>query len=143
MTKFLPLLLLTPALLAAQAPPRPGLRRPMPEENLYVPAKETTLRGFVRDVKITPLGLGARAYSITVEDAKKAVTLVHVGPERFVQAKGFTFAMGDEVTILGAPAEWAEETFLLARSITKEGKTLALRDERGEPLWPRGGRRRR
>jgi hypothetical protein len=40
-----------------------------------------------------------------------------------------------ELTIVGTRVKFENAPWMLAREITKDGKPLALRDEKGTPLW--------
>jgi hypothetical protein len=66
----------------------------------------------------------------------KGVVRVQVGPALFIGENNFWFQCDDEVEIVGAMVARAGSAALWTRSIAKnDGKVLALRDERGAPLW--------
>jgi hypothetical protein len=65
---------------------------------------------------------------------------VHVGPSSYIAGQQFSFAKGDQIEVLGSRVTLGGKPVLLARTITKDGKTLVLRDEQGFPQWS-GGRR--
>ena len=66
---------------------------------------------------------------------------VRLGPKAWLDSHGYTFAKGDELTIIGAKstthdmATMTNTTVLVARQITKHGETMVLRDENGRPMW--------
>jgi hypothetical protein len=61
---------------------------------------------------------------------------VYVGPVMFVARNNFSYMARDQVTIIGSKVQFEAEPWLLAREITRAGKTLKLRDETGLPVWP-------
>lgn len=65
---------------------------------------------------------------------------VHLGPSSFMQQSQFSFTNGDEIEVLGSKITMAGRETILAREITKQGKTLVLRDARGVPMWSRARR---
>jgi hypothetical protein len=64
---------------------------------------------------------------------------VHVGPSAYIARQQFTFAKGDPVEVVGSKVSMAGKDMLLAREITKDGKTLVVRNAQGVPKWA-GGR---
>jgi hypothetical protein len=61
---------------------------------------------------------------------------VMAGPEEVAQRQGFSFAIGDSLTILGVPVTGPEGQMFLARQITRDGTTLTLLDAQGRPAGP-------
>ena len=61
-----------------------------------------------------------------------------LGPSNFIADKGFSFAKGDEVEVTGSKVTVGGGESLIAREITKGGKTLVLGDKTGKPEWSRG-----
>ncbi|HVY94413.1 MAG TPA: hypothetical protein VHA14_16745, partial [Bryobacteraceae bacterium] len=51
---------------------------------------------------------------------------------------GFKFAKGDSVEITGSKVTMNGEEWIIAREVTKDGKTLTLRDKDGNPKWSGG-----
>ncbi len=80
-------------------------------------------------------GFGPRGMkALTVESGGKTLTIM-LGPEFYLTDEKLTLKEGDEVTVEAAPAGSRTKTFFVAKSITAKGKTLALRDDAGLPLW--------
>ncbi|HVZ20357.1 MAG TPA: hypothetical protein VG871_04805 [Vicinamibacterales bacterium] len=106
----------------------------------YDAATEATVHGMVSDVQHVPsTGRGGGGLHLLVTTDGDTLD-VHVGPESFASSKGFTFAKGDHVMVVGSKVTQDGKPALIAREITKDGKVLTLRDARGFPLW--SGRRR-
>ncbi len=126
------LTLLLGTITAAQ-PPMGGRMR------MYDPAKETTISG-----KIDSVTQGARGHMmgthlmVTTADGVKEVAL---GPSSFIADKGFTFSSGESVQVTGSSVTMGGSTFLVAREVVKDGKTLTLRDKTGRPQWSGTGMR--
>ncbi len=82
-----------------------------------------------------PYGMKA----LTVETEGKALTVM-LGPEFYLTDEKLSLKEGDEVTVVASPAGYRTKTFFVAKSVTAKGKTLALRDEAGFPIWRGQGR---
>ena len=66
---------------------------------------------------------------------------VHLGPSSYIAQQKFTFAKGDTIEVVGSKVMIADKEALLAREITKDRKTLVLRNAQGVPQWSRGQHR--
>ena len=58
---------------------------------------------------------------------------VHVGPSDYIAGKGFAFAKGDAIEVVGSKVVMQNKDTLLAREIVRDGKTLELRSAQGVP----------
>lgn len=126
-------LLLVALPLAAQPAPRRG---PMP---MYDLDAEITLRGTVESLEEVEAPNGGKGIhlKLSVEGRSRDI---HVGPAAFLQQEGFAFTVGDELEVTAAPCPMDDEgEALMPRRIVHGDETLVLRDERGVPLWSRGG----
>ena len=125
----LALLVALPAL--AQGPGRHGRARH------YNPATEARETGTVEDVRDAT---GYRGWSGThlILKTDKEDLDVHLGPKAYLTESGFAFAKGDQIEVLGSRMKVGATDALLAREVTKDGKTLVLRDANGIPKWSRG-----
>jgi hypothetical protein len=112
---------------------RPGMRN-------YDPKTETTVKGTVQEVQEQTGRHGWKGTHVVVKTDSGTLS-VHIGPSSYISSKQFSFAEGDQVEILGSKVTIGGTETLLAREITKDGKTLVLRDAQGIPQWA-GGRRR-
>lgn len=105
----------------------------------YNPSTETTVRGSVTAVNNVTGTRGWNGVHLTLQVAGEKYD-VHLGPAAYVESKGFKFAEGDQVEVVGSKVEMNGAPALIAREVTKDGKVLSLRDKQGFPLWS-GGRR--
>ena len=105
----------------------------------YNPATETTLTGTVENVLQTA---GSRGWNGTHLSFKtdQGVYDVHVGPSSFLSAQQFPIAKGEKLEITGSKVQMNGKDVLIARTITKDGKTLELRDAQGIPKWSNASR---
>ncbi len=99
-----------------------------------------TLSGAITSVDKIARGNGMQGVRITVKTAKETL-VVHLGPERHIVARGFSFKTGDNVTVNGSRVQFEGSPILIATDLTLRGKKLVLRDKDGYPRWA-GGRRR-
>jgi hypothetical protein len=102
----------------------------------YNPATEVTVKGAVEEVTQTTGRRGWAGIHLTLK-ADEGAYDVHVGPASYISAQQFAFAKGDSVEVIGSKTNVGGTEVLIARQITKDGKTLTLRDERGFPKWSR------
>ena len=119
------------ALVLAQ-PPGGGMKKNtrMPR---YDASTEITLTGTVQDVLHPQMGQMKGTHLLLKTETE--MIEIHVGPSNFVSSKGFTFAKGDSIQVLGSKVTIDGKEALIAREVTKDSKTLTLRDKTGRPLW--------
>lgn len=101
---------------------------------LYDPSTEKTVQGKVTKVAPVASQRGWSGIHLIVESQDQQYE-VHAGPEPYLQQKGFTFAVGDQVEIVGSEILYNGAKTLIAREIKKDGKTLMLRNQQGVPMW--------
>lgn len=109
-----------------QQTPRPRRR------TRYDPATEATFHGTaeeVQDVRGTPGGIHVQLKT------ESGTFDVHVGPAFYLRRKEFEILKGDVLDVTGSKLKIDDKDAILARTITKDGKTLELRDKSGLPLW--------
>jgi len=107
---------------------------------MYNPATETTITGTVDEIKNIPSqGRGGGGLHLVLSAPSGAID-VRVGPASFVSSKGFTFAKGDALTVVGSKVTMTGQEVLIAREIKKGEQVLTLRDAKGYPLWSGRGR---
>jgi len=99
----------------------------------YEVSTEATITGTVEDV-LQPQRGRMMGTHLVVKTSAETIE-VHVGPSNFVSGKGFTFAKGDSVQVVGSKVTIEGKEALIAREVTRDGKTLTLRDKTGRPLW--------
>lgn len=123
-------LCLTLPITAQQPPPGGGQR---PSQMSYDTSREVTLQGTVSSVKTRAAGPG-KMVSLTLQTTSKGVEIM-VAPDFILKAKNFTFATGDEITVICAPMGKG----YMARQITRGSETLSLLDGNGRPTDGPGG----
>lgn len=76
--------------------------------------------------------------SFVNRDGNYEYITVHLGPSSFMDSQSVKLAEKDEITVEGSltPGLRGNKN-LLAAEITKDGKTIKLRDENGVSLWPK------
>jgi hypothetical protein len=102
----------------------------------YNPAVETTVAGTIRYVQSAEGADGTVGVHLVLTTPGGPVR-IHLAPAMFIGMNDFFFLMDDRVEIAGATVTRAGETAIWARTITKGGRTLTLRDADGTPRWPR------
>jgi hypothetical protein len=102
----------------------------------YNPATEVTVKGAVEEVTQTTGRRGWAGIHLTLKTDEGAYD-VHVGPASYISAQQFAFAKGESVEVIGSKTAVGGKEVLIARQITRDGKTLTLRDEQGFPKWSR------
>ncbi len=105
----------------------------------YDPKTEVTVKGTIEDVQEQSGKQGGTGTHLVLKTDSATVT-VHVGPSAYIAKKQFSFAKGDQIAVLGSKVIIAGKETLLAREITKDGKTLVLRNPQGVPEWAGGPR---
>ncbi|MGB7602685.1 MAG: hypothetical protein WBM24_20450 [Candidatus Sulfotelmatobacter sp.] len=127
------LMLMTASLLAQGSSAGKGTRN-------YDPKTEVRVKGTIESVQQQTGKTGWSGTHIILKTDAATVD-VHVGPSSYIAKNQFTFAKGDTIEVVGSKVTITGQETLLAREITKDGKTLVLRNPQGIPEWS-GGRRR-
>lgn len=129
--KWLRALLLLLAL-AAAAGAQEAVKSPFD----YNPATVETHRGLV--ISVTPVAPGPIPQMVTVQLAAERETLtIWLAPSWFLEAQRFKVTALDRLEVTGSRLVVDGRPLLLAATVTKNGRTLRLRDEQGNPLWSR------
>ncbi|MBZ5651639.1 MAG: hypothetical protein LAO18_14275 [Acidobacteriia bacterium] len=126
------LTLMTMPLLAQGSGPGTGMRH-------YDPKTEVTINGTIEDVQ-QQTGKGGWKGTHLILKLESASVHVHVGPSSYIEQKQFAFGKGDTIKVVGSKVTISGQEVVLAREITKDGKTVVLRNAQGVPKWS-GGRR--
>jgi hypothetical protein len=117
----------------AQGPgPAKGMRN-------YDSNAEITAKGTVEEV-LQVQGKGSWGGMHVILKAETENLEVHLGPSSYISQKQFSFAKGDQIEVLGSKVKLGTKDVLIAREVTKDGRTLVLRNSQGIPVW--SGRRR-
>lgn len=129
---FLAVIILVALITSVRAQgPRPGRGNP-----LYDPKTEATFSGTIEDIQQQPC-MGRRPGIHVMLKTQSETIEVCVGPQAFVQQKGFSFAKGDSIEVVGSRIKFGGKDVVIARQITKDKQTLTLRDAQGIPQWAR------
>jgi len=100
----------------------------------YDPAAELTISGTIQHAVSFPAADGSVGVHFDFKTATGIVN-VHVAPAMFIGQENFWFFADDRLEIVGVKALIDENSSFIARSITKDGKTLTLRRAGGAPAW--------
>lgn len=106
---------------------------------MYNPATEVKVNGTIEEVQQIQ-GRGAWSGTHLTLKTDSGTLQVHIGPSSYLSEKGFSLTKGDKVEVLGSKVTMNSKETLLAREITKDNKTLTLRNAQGIPLWSGGWR---
>ena len=104
------------------------------QSRFYDPAAEVTLHGVIQGTQNDPYRCWRYGVHVTLE-ADKETYDVRLGPTFFLSENGFSLVKGDKVSVAGSKLSYQGTTVLIAREISKDGKTLTLRDPQGFPAW--------
>ena len=118
----------------------------------YDPSTEVTVNGTVEEVQEasnhmrqggmmgqggmmdSKKGMGRMGTHLLLKTQDETLTVI-VGPSRFIADKGFSFARGDQIEVIGAKLKYQGKDEMLAREIKKGDKLLTLRNAQGVPEW--------
>ena len=107
---------------------------------MYDPKTVGTTDGEIIKVeKITPVRGMSRGVHLVLKTDKGETIAVHLGPEWYIDKQELTFKPGDKVQIRGSRITFEDKPAIIAAEVTKDGRTLQLRDSNGVPVW--AGRR--
>jgi hypothetical protein len=101
---------------------------------LFRPAYLTTVEGTVASIgRFVPLPGMTEGKELVLRTDAGRIT-VHVGPSKYIAIEEFV-ELGARISVTGAAAEIDNELVMVAATIHKGDKALALRDDHGRPLW--------
>lgn len=95
---------------------------------------ETKMKGVVEELRLPPKGSEKEVAHLLVKSGADSVD-VYLCPKSFLDDMGISFSKGDEVALTGSKVKQGEAELVLAREVVKGNDTLALRDEKGNPIW--------
>jgi hypothetical protein len=114
---------------------RPGRGRVFNPDRLYNTATVTTVQGTVKSISY-PLAKKGRSSGTHLELASASGLLdVHLGPSWYLREKGLSLIVGDKIEVTGSKVTQLGKAAIIAKSVTKEGNTLLLRNDSGIPVW--------
>ena len=111
---------------------------------MYDAQTEVTVKGQVTEVGTYPsMGPGAAQgmnYRGVILKTDQGDLKVHLGPAWYMDEQKLALKKGDTLEVTGAKTTQDQETVILAREVTLDGKKIALRDNQGFPVWRGQGR---
>jgi len=103
----------------------------------FNPQSVETVTGKVENVdRNTPLEGMPQAMEFTLKTPANETFKVYVGPASWLQGQNFDIRASDQVEVKGSKVMTEGKQCIIASEIKKDGRTLKLRDERGNPAWP-------
>jgi hypothetical protein len=127
------------------APPAAGPKAAGPHR-FYNLSTVETLAGSVASVQRGPMRKGGKGNIVRFNlKTDKGQVLVVLGPAKYVDTQPLKLAAGDQVEVKGSRITGPKgRTSVTAAEVTKGGQVMKLRDDQGNPLWPKGqGKKRR
>ena len=100
----------------------------------YDPPAEIAVSGQILHVVSFPAPDGAVGLHFDLQTPAGMLN-VHVAPALFIGQQNVSYFADDQVVIVGVKASIDGNTSFIARSITRDGKTLMLRAADGTPAW--------
>ena len=102
----------------------------------YNPQSVETVTGKVEDVnRNSPVEGMPQPMEFTLKTPANEILKVHVGPAAYLQGQNFDIRANDQVEVKGSKVMTDGKQCIIASEIKKDGRTLKLRDERGNPAW--------
>lgn len=104
------------------------------EGAVYNRGTETTLDGTIEDIRVYSRP-GAEATTHATLRTQDGAMTVLLGPLQFINERGVALQDGDRVRVTGSRVEFEGQDTLIARQIVKDGNSVLMRNEAGQPLW--------
>jgi len=101
----------------------------------YNPSTEETVRGTVTDVREFYCPISGHEGTHLMLATKNGIVEVHVAPVNFLVTQRWDFSRGDQVEVSGSRILFHGHDALIARTIVRNDRTVALRDAGGKPMW--------
>lgn len=106
------------------------------QQRMYDVNTVTTVSGEITSVETLEGrrgGMGGGIHAV-LKTGSESVS-VHLGPQSYLSQQGITVEKGDKVSIRGSKITMKDKPVIIAAEITRNGKTVKLRDDNGMPLW--------
>lgn len=97
-------------------------------------ARVQTHAGKIAEVVYLPGATPERAM-VEIRLAETDGVLVRLGPAGFLNQNGLTLREGDSITVTGYRVSSGTDDLVVATEISKDGRTVRLRDARGRSAW--------
>ena len=109
----------------------------------YNPQTVTTMKGVVESLEtLPPKSKAPGAIRSAVLKTEQGKITVYLAPDSYLQEQKISLKAGDELEVTGSKVTLGQQPSLIAKDLRVGGKSITLRDERGEPVWmeaPAGG----
>ncbi len=101
----------------------------------YNPNTEIKIEGTIQEIQnfYCPVSGGEGTHLAVATDA--GPLQVHLAPRNFLNTQNWHFKPGDRVQIVGSTMTYGGKPAIVARTISRDGVTLAVREENGKPVW--------
>jgi hypothetical protein len=100
----------------------------------YNPSTEITVHGVVDAVQNVAYRCRWGGTHVTLKTEQRTYD-VRLGPTLFLSQNNFSLAKGDTLSVTGSKLQVQGATVLVAREVSRNGKTLTLRNAQGFPAW--------
>jgi len=97
----------------------------------YDTASEVSISGMLAQ----PPSRGRNGLHLSVRESGGETVDVRAAPGSYLASRGFSLSEGDELEVTGSKMTVRGASVLVAREVTKQGRTIDLRDRAGKPLW--------
>ncbi len=98
--------------------------------------KAVTVKGTVKIIEIDPAKNPRLAMGLEFQLTGDATSNVIAGPKKYIETKlELKLTDGVVAEVAGWEQKTAKSAFILAKTITVDGKVYILRDEKGMPVW--------
>jgi len=109
-----------------------GPRQRAPAYNV---ATEVSVQGVVQEVQQFWCPINGDEGTHLMLSTDSGVLQVHVAPRRFLSGNGLSFRKGEQIDVVGSIVIYQGHDALIARKITRDNQTIAVRAPNGKPLW--------
>jgi len=104
-------------------------------QRMYDPKTVETVKGEVVAVdRIAPGYAQSGGIHLRLKTASENIA-VHLGPAWFVEKQEVKIVRNDRIEVTGSRVKYGKDCVIIAGTVSKEGKTIVLRDEKGVPKW--------
>jgi len=124
------------SLAAAQGNPGGGWGPGSPYGRMYDPKTVETVAGEITKIdKLVPMRGMHKGVHLLLKTNAPEPLVVHLGPDWYVERQEITLKPGDKIQVRGSRITFDGKPAVIAAEVTKDGKTLQLRDANGVPVW--------
>ncbi|MGA2298117.1 MAG: DNA-binding protein [FCB group bacterium] len=134
---LLGILFINSALAQGGVPPQFGIgnNRGHNRINMYDAKTVTTINGVILSITKTPSRNPEYSGVILSVKTDTDTIDVRIGPSSYIDKQDVKLNQNDKITIKGSRITVGGKASIIAAQITKDGKTMELRNENGVPLW--------